>query len=338
MASLFTDLLMSLGVKHTQDYSDMRFSQMPFPSLFGMVELLKDYGVGSRGVFVPPASRAAAFREFKTPFVADTEDGFIIVTDISGDEATYLSQHEEFRAGTADLVHAWNGIALLAQADEGSVEPGYGRHRIALMSQGVKRWVLYAAIALLTGWAMYSSGLYSSWYGWVLLLLNCMGLAFSVMLVQKSLGIKSKKADAVCSALEEGGCDSIATSEASEFFGIFKWSEVGLSYFSVNLGAMLLCSGSLPALAAANIMCLPYTVWSIWYQRFKAKTWCTLCVLVQCTLWLLFFTFLLGGVTLNMPLGTGDFWIDFVVLGCSYVALLLGLNSVDSALIHQIKK
>lgn len=336
MASLFSDFLTALGVRHTEDYSDSRFASMPFKSMFGLGNLLKDYGVASVGVNVPEESRRAALLVLPLPFLADTADGFVIVTEVDGDKATYRTQHKFFTAPLDKVLDGWNGIALVASADASSAEPDYFRHHVGEIAQGMKAWVLAILAVGLVGFAMWASGLYARWASWALLIFDCAGIYLSWLLVQKSLGIRNAAADAVCSALEEGGCDEIARSEAASFMGIFKWSEVGLAYFSVSLIAMLLFPHMLTVLAAINILCLPYTVWSISYQKFKAKTWCTLCVLVQCTLWLLFFSYLAGGITSAIfPAGTG-FWIDFVVLGCIYVAVLLGINRLDSAILKLI--
>lgn len=43
--SLFNDYLTALGVPHTDGYSERRFETMPFHTLFGLSELLEEYGV-----------------------------------------------------------------------------------------------------------------------------------------------------------------------------------------------------------------------------------------------------------------------------------------------------
>jgi hypothetical protein len=48
-------------------------------------------------------------------------------------------------------------------------------------------------------------------------------------------------------------------------------------------------------LAVINIFTLPYTLWSVWYQKVKAKQWCPLCLIVQALLW--------GIFTVNLFLG-----------------------------------
>ena len=150
------------------------------------------------------------------------------------------------------------------------------------------------------------------------------GLYFTYLLVQKSLNIHNPAADRVCGVLQAGGCDSILELKASKFFGIFGWSEVGFAYFSVSLLTLLLFPNLLPELALCNLCCLPFTFWSIWYQRFRAHKWCTLCVCVQGSLWLLFFSYCFGGwLRLAFPIS-----LDFVILGVAYLGVMLGLNAI----------
>lgn len=116
--------------------------------------------------------------------------------------------------------------------------------------------------------------------------------------------------------------------KVSKLFGVFSWSEVGFGYFSVSLASLLLFPHMWPALALCNVCCLPYTVWSIWYQRFRARHWCTLCVGVQSTLWALFFCYLSGGwLRLSLPLH-----LDFFVLIAVYVFTVLFINLLVRAL------
>lgn len=153
---------------------------------------------------------------------------------------------------------------------------------------------------------------------------DLLGLALSFMLVQKSMNIKNRAADRVCGVLQEGGCDKVLELKASTFFGIFSWSEVGFTYFSVSLLALLIFPQWISYLAACNVCCLPFTIWSIWYQKFRAKHWCTLCVSVQATLWLLFACYLTGG----WLKGIFPLRIEFFVLVLAYGLVLLALNRI----------
>lgn len=66
MASLFSDFLTALGVKHTAEYSDKRFAQMPFRTLFGLYALLREYGVDATAVSIPEEKRAEALSQLPT--------------------------------------------------------------------------------------------------------------------------------------------------------------------------------------------------------------------------------------------------------------------------------
>lgn len=317
--TIFSDFLRELGVKHTEDYSDSRFSQMPFKTLFGFSKLLESYGIENETMRIGSPEE---LNSLPTPFIAHTGAGFVIVTSIAPDSITYLTQGESETVNTGDFKEAWDGVVLLAYPDDKSVEPDYGSHIRDRFITKAKAWVLAAGIVALFAYLFISNGLYRHLSLWGVAAVDIFGLWLTYMLVQKSVKIKNAAADRVCGVLEAGGCDSVLEMKASKFFGIFGWSEVGFAYFSVSLLTLLMFPEWIKYLAACNVCCLPFTFWSIWYQKFRAKVWCTLCVSVQASLWLLFFCYLGGGWLKDIfPLR-----IEFFVLGATYLTVLLGLN------------
>lgn len=328
--TFFSQLLSVLGVRHTDSYSDWRFNSMPFRTLFGLTQLLKEYGVESRGVRLQDPSQVALIR---TPFVIPVDNRIVIATKACNANLTYLSDGQSMSIPLADFLRAWDGTLLLLSPTAEAKEPDYSSHRLAEVMKVLRNIGLWAVAAAVLVWLMISRGYFSQVSVVLLTLLDLGGIYLSFMLVQKSLGVQNKHADAVCSVLQEGGCDTIAKSEAASFLGIFHWSEVGLVYFSVSLACMLLFPQMMGALALISVCCLPYTIWSISYQYFKAKTWCTMCVGVQATLWLTFFCYLGGGwFTEALPLR----W-SYLLLCLGYVLTMLGLNRLDSALMKYTK-
>ena len=47
--TLIADYLSALGVPYTYDYTNTRFSKMPFQTMFGFTKLLQEYGIKSEG-------------------------------------------------------------------------------------------------------------------------------------------------------------------------------------------------------------------------------------------------------------------------------------------------
>ncbi|MDE7509567.1 MAG: hypothetical protein K2M62_05530 [Muribaculaceae bacterium] len=319
--SLITDYLEALGVPYTPAYTRSRGEKMPFKTLFGLSKLLEDYGVTSEGFMLEDKDELL---KLTPPFIAHTADGFTIVTGLEGGNVTYLTQGVEETVPETDFKRVWDGNVFISYPSDDSAEPSYKRHARIDFLMRAKKWVLLLCAVLLTGYLVVVNGIWRSWSTMLVMAIDMAGLYITYLLVQKSLKIHNPAADRVCSVLEAGGCDSILKTKASKFFGLFGWSEVGFAYFSVSLLALLLLPQTLPWLALCNLCCLPFTFWSIWYQRFKAHKWCTLCVCVQASLWLLFFCYLFGGwLKMAFPVS-----VEFVALGLAYVVVMLGLNAV----------
>lgn len=324
---IFSAFLKALGVPHTRSYSDEQFRGMTFKSLFGLSHLLKDYGIPSEGWKLNDKNELTSL---VPPFLAQRKDGvFVIVEEFSNgtDMITYDQKGERRSGKTVDFINNFNGIVLIAYPDRNSAEPQYRAHAL---SEGValsSRFILVIAALGLLAYFFITRGLWKYPSIILITLLDCLGLWLSYMLLQKSLGIHTSTSEKVCGVLEKGGCDVITSSKASKLFGVFSWSEVGFGYFSTSLITLLLFPDMWPALAACNICCLPYTVWSIGYQRFVAHHWCTLCVGVQATLWAIFFCYLAGGwIGHILPLH-----FDILVLAGVYIVSVLLLNRILSA-------
>lgn len=328
--NIFCDFLTALQVPHTYYYSTEQFENMPFKSIFGLSRLLRDYGVDTQGYKLGTPTEITALTP---PFLANTPRGFVIVTGVEDDNITYMTEGQSETMPTTQFCEAWGGAVLCAFPKSTASEPDYLLHARIQFFMNIKRKVLAVVTVALLIYAFIAQHLYGNISAILATVFNLVGLYFTYLLVQKSAHIKNSHADRVCGVLQQHGCDDILASDASKFFGLFGWSEVGFAYFSISLLTLLLFPSALPWLALINVCCLPFTAWSIWYQRFRAHTWCTLCVSVQATLWLLFFSYLPSGWYHHIfPLSPTLF-----VLGALYLVTLLGLNAV-MPLINQKNK
>lgn len=319
--TIFTDLLRELDVPFTPAYSQKQFDGMPFPSLFGLGKLLKSYNVESRGIrLANPAGIAAV----PVPFIARMTGGLVIVTAIDDDRIDYLSQGMPESMPLDEFVKLWDGVAFQAFPGPGSAEPDYATHRFFMFVDKAKHVLLWVGLALLFLYLFVTGEIWRHVSTVLLTLLDLAGLYLCYLLVQKSLNIHNPHADRVCGVIQEGGCDKVLETKASTFFGIFSWSEVGFAYFSVSLLCLLMFPQYAGYLALCNVCCLPFSFWSVWYQKYRAHHWCTLCLGVQTTLWLLFFCYLGGGWLRDaFPLR-----IELAVLILTYGTVLLALNRI----------
>lgn len=322
--SIFTQFLSALEVPHTKNYSEERFRTMSFKSLFGLSHLLQDYGIKNYALRISDKSEIT---KITPPFIVQSNDGlFVIIREIDpqSGKIIYDRKNQIIESDLNSFKDKWNGIALLAFPDEKSCEPEYKSHHLTEIIKTLSRYALVAAAIAVFVYFFITRHIYANISTILLTALNLAGLYFSFMLLQKSLNIHTATSEKVCGMIEKGGCDTIMSMKVSKLFGVFSWSEVGFGYFGISLIVLLLFPHIWSGLALCNICCLPYTFWSVWYQKFRAKHWCTLCLGVQSTLWLLFFCYLGGGMVKNiMPLR-----FDYLILIAVYIFSVLFLNMI----------
>jgi len=239
---------------------------MSFKSLFGLSHLLKCYGIRSEGLMLNDKAELSALTP---PFLAQTVEGpMVIVRSVTPDTVEFDLRGTVSTLPVRDFADRWTGNVFLAFPDEASREPDYGSHYLTEVVSRLSKYALAAAALAVFVYFFITRGVYAHVSTVLLTLLNCAGLYLSYMLLQKSLNIHTRTSDRVCGVLEQGGCDSIVSMKVSKLFGVFSWSEVGFGYFGVSLVTLLIFPHLWPSLAICNACCLPYTVWSIWYQKF----------------------------------------------------------------------
>lgn len=323
--TIFTEFLSALGVKHTATFSNKQFRDMDFKSLFGFSVLLDKYNIPNAAWKVP---QTGSVEQIKTPFIAYRASKFDIVTNVSKGNVTFIEDDSIHTSSITDFEKDFGGVVLTAVPNSKSIEPDYVKHKILdYAAKGLNVVMIIAFIAVLA-YLYITRKYYDNAAITVLMIVDLCGLAVTSMLMLKSVNVHLKVADNVCGILQEGGCDHILAMNVSKFFGLFGWSEVGLGYFLVSTGALMLFPDYIHYLALANLCCLPFTVWSIWYQKFRAKHWCTLCVITQTLLWCQFICYICGGFEKDFDLCR---WQPWILLMC-YIFAVLILNKIAQLL------
>lgn len=321
MQSLLSKYLKRLNVPHTTIYADACFESMPFKNLFGLERVLEHFGVESRGL---KFSDKGAVADVPVPFIAQIHGGIVIVEEIDAAGVTFDSINGRKTLTLQDFLNTFTGVVLQSQPLPGAKEKDLAAHRLQDFADQVKMPLLVVLLGLLAVYGSIEAGVWNSVWKVLVFLFDLAGVAVCYLLWLKTNGIKSKVADSMCGLTTKHGCDKVLDTRLSSFMGIFKWSEVGMGYFAVSLMALLMFPEEWSTLALFNACCLPYTVWSVYTQKFVIKAWCTLCLTVQGLLWCLFVCYLLGGAWSGVGIGLST----FVLLAC-YVCGVLLMNLIN---------
>jgi Protein-disulfide isomerase len=282
--SVFIDLL---NVKYTKYYSSKLYEEHPHKyNLFGLSSMLSIYSIENKGIQFEDKS---VISEIETPFIAHIGSNFVVVYKVAKNQVFYIWQGKDVKVPVEKFNNIWTGAILLAELNENSIEPNYKGHLVKeILISLQKIAVIIAVFILLIFGIVINNKLHNNIGLFSLAITNLLGVYIGSLLVLKQLHVNSRYADKICSLFRKNDCNNILESKASKLGGIIGWSEIGLGYFIANTIIIFEIPRMIPYLAIINMFTLPYSFWSIWYQKFKANQWCTLCLIVQLLLWSIF--------------------------------------------------
>jgi hypothetical protein len=321
-------LFESLNVKHTRYHLDRCFMEHPHrDNLYGISDILSDYGIENKCVRF---TNNKHLPNIDSPFIAHLGNNLVVVTNITNDNVSFVMLGKKQLLKTSEFCKYWNGIVLIAEITEKSIEPDYKRHKKIELYLFLRTFVLLAAVVFLCI-LLYIQNIFFKSLGVNLLLFsNLIGGITCLLLLHKQIHKTSNYGNKLCSVFGMRDCNSASK---SKLFGVVGWAEVGLSYFISNVALILAFPNLINYLIIVNFCAIPYTVWSVWYQKFRMHQWCFLCLMVQLVVCIILFIsiFLVGFSIPNF-----DFF-EIVAVTIIYLLPFLSINIIVSKLVENNK-
>lgn len=319
--NVFTELLDLLEIEYTKSFSNKYFNEHPHKySLFGLSKMLADFKIDNVALRIK--NKEKELFKLEPPFIAYVASEFAVVKDIMPQQVQMRWKEEDINTPIGEFLNAWTGVVLLANPNENSKEPEFEKHRTIDRIQTSKKVLLFFAAILLCVLVYVNNIAFTSLEISILLLLNIIGAYISYLLLMKQMKVQSKYADKICTLFKEGDCNSILETKAAKLWSTISWSEIGLGYFIANSIILLSFPQYLTYLSITNICALPYTLWSLYYQKFKAKQWCPLCLIVQAIIWIIFCVSIGFNTICILSLNI----LDIFIIGGIYLSLILAIN------------
>jgi len=296
VARLLTSIVRELDVKVTQRGIVEELQRYPDPeNLFAISDILSSWNI-------PNAAYQLSLDELKQgqvplPFVASfRENPFALIYEINDDEVLTMSSAtgNKIAVKIDEFNKYYSGAILAFQKDERSGELDYSTKRRKEIIENIRLPFVISATALLLCIFIVQSKSYLYVFDWriaCLAIFKVIGLLTSIILLAQSIDANNPFIKKVCGTDANKSCNAILLSDAAKVTDELSWSEVGFFYFAGSLLCLLLNGGDknlLQYLSVLNALCLPYTVYSIYYQWRVAKQWCLFCCTIQAILWLEF--------------------------------------------------
>lgn len=335
VVSLF---LKELSVKVTDTTLENALISHPdYPSLLSISDVLSDYGVTN-------VSFKASFEKLErisTPFITQIrgeevpESFYTITRTVTNNGLSYYNpqRHRWEDTNKENFEKKWQGIVLLADAEEKRDEENYSKkHREEARLKAAKYVTflslpLIAIVASISALVNYGT---SAIYPVLFSLLSLAGSIVASLLLWYEVDQYNPVLQQICSSGKKVNCAAILHSKAAKIAGI-SWSSIGFTYFAGGL-FVLLFSGivnpqALFVLAWLNVLAIPYVFFSLYYQWRIAQQWCVLCLCVQGLLVLQLLTALTAGWYHAVPVSSifSDKLIITIILSYSIPFFIVSL-------------
>lgn len=323
MENTFVALLKKLNVKFTKKYTNEFYESHPNKeNMLGLSQMLDVYKIDNEGGLIENID-TFDIKSLTTPFVAHLSTGFAVVYNV-GDKIKCILNGNKIEMAQSTFKTSWSGNVLLAKVNNSSIEPDYLEHKkeesIALIKNNIAI-VLLLFIAFSTLQTKDTIDHFTS----ALIAGNILGFLSCILLMDKQLNNRSVIAEKICNIISTSGCNDVLNSKASLSIAGISWSEVGLGYFISNLIIIFYLPRLIDFIVIINILSLPFTFWSVWYQGVRMKKWCALCLIAQLAIWIIFFIFLIYGKIMNINLSYS--LPDIILVASLYILPMLILNS-----------
>jgi len=260
-----------------------------YPSLLAISDVLNNFHIENSAFRIT----AEQLSLVPCPFIVHTHSNggdFLMVSEI-GEQKVIVSSEKwnKHKIELSEFKRIFDGVVLTI---EPSLEPRSIGSPLAPVSEIKASLAMAGSLLILVAVVTFHTNYFEN-YTWQMLLLTLFstaGLITSILLLVQSIDSNNPIVQKLCSG-NNSDCRAILSSKAATVFEGLSWSEVGFFYFCGTWLALLFGNHStalLQVLAVLNIMSLPYTFYSIYYQWRVAKQWCVLCCTVQTLLWLEF--------------------------------------------------
>ncbi|MDB5029327.1 vitamin K epoxide reductase family protein [Mucilaginibacter sp.] len=320
-----------------------------YATLLAFSDLLNNWRIPNMAYKLTYEELLAA--EVPVPFVAYLNNAkFALITHITNNQVIISNDTwNRHKLGIDEFKALYGGSILVAEKDETSGEIDYPlKQRREKLNNIRTPLVVWGALIVLFAFVLLNPS-YTLDFNWqvaLLTLFKTTGVAASILLLIQSIDANNPLIQKLCGGDNNKDCNAILSSKAAKITDELSWSEVGFFYFGGTLLTVLLNpdnNGTLQIIALINIISLPYTFYSIYYQWRIAGRWCVLCCTVQAILWFEFFAllpYLQNGIQLPGLQQWGNLFIGMAIpiLSWIFIKPYLQLSKQIQPLKQQLRK
>jgi uncharacterized membrane protein len=295
MFNIIFGLLIKLNIKISkQSLLDSLNSQPYKNSLDAIREILIDFNISSKSY---NDVTFELLNKLPLPLIAqikDKKEEFVVIESM--DDIVIFSNgvNKKIKISVEKFRKLFTGIILLPFFDDNSEDFFYHENKEKEKSERFKNMM----ISILTGCfylLFFIAVCYFHATNVVTVLFLSILKSLGLYITWKIVKVEMNKSDSLIQKIcAEGNCDKVIRSKAAHPISWISMGDLGVIYFSGGLLSIVLgvslnnTDALLTPLIIINILTLPFSLFSVFYQKLIVKTWCPLCLSVMGIFWIEF--------------------------------------------------
>lgn len=257
-------------------------SHPTYPSLNAITGVLDHFNVENLAVDVPV--NKDVIDQLPNTFLAQIQENnhnsFVVVVKKGEAYKLIYNQKRSDLISISDFLKLFTGIVLCIDKEDSNINNQPKSNTI--LKRIFTSTGLIAFILVLT---QYNLNIIDV----IFLSTSLIGIYITINILKQEEGEVSFLGNAFCSDVtEKKNCDAVLTSKGAIVYKDLKISDISFIYFlGISLSTVLLIIGNhsifIPKLL--TLFTLPVTLYSIYYQAYKVKKWCFLCLGIVSIMW-----------------------------------------------------
>ncbi|RFZ84061.1 hypothetical protein DYU05_00010 [Mucilaginibacter terrenus] len=313
---ILTLIAHKLNVLITKQSIELEMLRHPdYPSLLTISDILNVWNI-SNEAFKVPEFTTKHLKKSAPCVICSKVEGFYLVEEVKSENIIINNGHQRSMISLDELKDKFQNVLLVLNKSKDFEEFDYKTKRQIEILKAIRQpFLVLSSILIFAIVAFLNISPSSERVALVFLMLKAAGLIVSVILLLQSINANNPIIQKLCGTDEKKNCQAILNSRAAKVTSFLTWSEIGFFYFSSTALTTICGMNNLRLIhfcAFANIVCIPYTLYSLFYQWRIAKQWCVLCCAVLVLLWLEFATALWSNSLTLQKLSVEDLTIIFL--------------------------
>lgn len=272
------------GLFHKKNIEELLFSHPNYPSLLSLSDVLTHYKIDNYPIRLEE-NELDKLRELPLPFIAHikkeaSQEDFILVTKIGDNSISYISSQREKKEEFQDFYKNWTRIALLLFPNKESSLIETVTQKNKRIWQSTFKIILSLVLSMLLIIGLFQTYQLGGGLFLTLVILKILGVSISSVLLMREVGIGQDLVKHICK-IGNSDCDTVLDNKETKLLGIISWAELGFIYFGFGVIFTILSQSLIPSLnilIILNVLTLLFIPYSLYYQKFIAKSWCVLCL------------------------------------------------------------